>query len=177
MLFPYAEFSETADQNILSRCEFGFRVEIMNAIVYILGIVLQAVAGVIALAQVRHAPNKLPWLLIALSSLLIVARRTATLSQFMETGRELAAAEIITLIVSLLFFLGVILMTRMFRNVLQNQVVLQQSEESLRRQRTLLQNMERISKVGGWEYDITAKRMIWTDGLPHLRRLAGDVRS
>jgi PAS domain S-box-containing protein len=135
----------------------------MNAIVYILGIVLQAVAAVIALAQVRHAPHKLPWLLIALSSLLIVARRTATLSQFMETGRELAAAEIITLIVSLLFFLGVILMTRMFRNILQNQVALQQSEESLRRQRTLLQNMERISKVGGWEYDITAKRMIWTD--------------
>jgi PAS domain S-box-containing protein len=40
-----------------------------------------------------------------------------------------------------------------------------QAEEELRRQRTLLQNSERISKVGGWEYDIAAKRMIWTDEL------------
>ncbi len=104
----------------------------MNTTIYILGILLQAIAGVIALLQVRHAPRRLPWLLIALSSLLIVVRRTATIEQFMEAGRELATAEILTLIISLFFFLGIILMTRMFREVRGNQVALGLSEQRYR---------------------------------------------
>lgn len=87
----------------------------MSATIYILGIILQAVAGIVALMQLRFAPRRLPWLLIAISSLLIVARRSATLGQFMRTNRELAGAEILTLVISLLFFLGVLLMSRMFR--------------------------------------------------------------
>jgi PAS domain S-box-containing protein len=104
----------------------------MNATVYILGILLQFVAGVLALIQVRHAPRRLPWLLIALSSLLIVARRTATLSQFMRAGRELALAEVITLLISLLFLMGVVMMARMFRDAVKGHVALQQSETKLR---------------------------------------------
>jgi hypothetical protein len=76
----------------------------LNTTVYILGILLQAIAVVIALLQVRHAPRKLPWLLIALSSLLIVARRAATLGQVMKTGGTLTTGEILTLIISLFFF-------------------------------------------------------------------------
>ncbi len=87
----------------------------MSATIYILGIVLQAVAGIVAVMQLRFAPRRLPWLLIAVSSLLIVARRSATLGQFMRTNRELASAEVLTLIISFVFFLGVLLMSRMFR--------------------------------------------------------------
>jgi hypothetical protein len=103
----------------------------MNETVYILGIVLQAVAAIIAMLQVRQAPRKLPWLLIALSSLLIVARRTATLEQFMAAGRPLATAEVLTLVISVLFFLGVALMSKMFREVWQGQQSLRQSEAAL----------------------------------------------
>lgn len=89
----------------------------MNTTVYVIGILLQFTAAIIALLQVRRAPRKLPWLLIALSSLLIVARRAATMGEFMKTGQELAAAEVLTLIVSVFLFLGVILMSRMFQDV------------------------------------------------------------
>ena len=104
----------------------------MNTTVYILGILLQSVAAIIALLQVRHAPRKLPWLLIALSSLLIVARRVATLDQFMKAGRALATAEILTLIVSVFFFLGVIFMSRMFRDILSDNSARKRAEEALR---------------------------------------------
>lgn len=104
----------------------------MNTTVYILGILLQGIAGVIALLQVRYAPRKLPWLLIALSSLLIVARRAVTLEHVMKTGGEFTAGEILTLIVSLLFFLGVVLMTRMFSGVWKDNVALKTSENALR---------------------------------------------
>jgi PAS domain S-box-containing protein len=116
----------------------------LNTTIYILGIVLQAIAAVIALLQVRHAPRKLPWLLIALSSLLIVACRAAILGQVMEIGGTIATGEIITLIVSLLFFLGVVLMTRMFSGVWKDHVALKMSEAALRESeeqfRTLVQS-------------------------------------
>jgi PAS domain S-box-containing protein len=104
----------------------------MSEIVYILGILLQAAAGIMALLQVRKAPHRLPWLLIAISSLLIVFRRSATLGEFMQDERELASAEVITLIVSLLFFLGVLLMARMFRDVAKAQETMKESEEHFR---------------------------------------------
>jgi PAS domain S-box-containing protein len=110
----------------------------MNATVYILGILLQAVAGLIALWQVRYAPRKLPWLLIAISSLLIVLRRASTLGQFMKSGRELAYAEILTLIISLLFFLGVVLMSRMFQDYQRDQNDLRQAEASALKSSQLL---------------------------------------
>ena len=103
----------------------------MNATVYILGILLQAVAGIVALLQVRRAPRQLPWLLIAVSSILIVGRRAATLDQFMRAGQELAAAEVMTLIISLLFFLGVVLMSRMFQDVISSGKKLKESEAAL----------------------------------------------
>ena len=104
----------------------------MNTSVYIAGILLQAVAGIIALVEVRNAPRKLPWLLIALSSLLIVGRRAATLEQLAKSGRELAPAEVITLLISLLFFLGVILMSRMFRDMMTGHAIVQRSEQAQR---------------------------------------------
>jgi PAS domain S-box-containing protein len=103
----------------------------MNTTVYILGILLQAIAGVIALSQVRYAPHKMPWLLIALSSLLIVIRRTATLEQVMETGGQLAIPEVITLVISLLFFLGVALMSRMFNDISKGQLALREASKRL----------------------------------------------
>lgn len=104
----------------------------MSEFVYILGILLQAAAGVIALLQVRIAPHRLPWLLIAISALLIVFRRSATLGEFMRAERDLASAEVITLIVSLLFFLGVLLMARMFRETAKAQQTAQESAEHFR---------------------------------------------
>jgi hypothetical protein len=110
----------------------------VNATVYIAGILLQAIAGIIALQQVRLAPRKLPWLLIALSSLLIVGRRSATLGQFMKAGRELAAAEVLTLVVSLLFLLGVLLMSRMFRESEAEHRALQDAMEQIKTLRGIL---------------------------------------
>jgi PAS domain S-box-containing protein len=104
----------------------------MNNTVYILGVLLQAIAAIVALSQVRKAPRKLPWLLIGLSSLLIVARRVATLGEFMSSGREMAVGEILTLIISLLFFMGVILMTRMFTEIREEKEARQRSEERFR---------------------------------------------
>ena len=104
----------------------------MNVTIYILGILLQAVASIIALYQVRIAPRKLPWLLIALSSLLIVLRRAAILRDSLSAGKEIPPAEILTAIITFLFFLGVILMTRMFREARVNHAALQLSEQRYR---------------------------------------------
>jgi two-component system, cell cycle sensor histidine kinase and response regulator CckA len=104
----------------------------MNTLVYIFGILLQLAAGLIALLQVRRAPRRLPWMLIALSSLLIVVRRAATLEFYVKSGRGLAAAEILTLIITLLFFLGVVLMSRMFRDFVSGHKALERSEEKFR---------------------------------------------
>ncbi len=89
----------------------------MNNAVYIIGIILQGAGGIIALHQVSRAPRKLPWLLIAVSALLIVYRRAATLGEFLSADRSLAAAELMTLLISLLFFVGVLLMSQMFNEL------------------------------------------------------------
>lgn len=104
----------------------------LSALVYILGILLQTIAAVIALVQVRQAPRKLPWLLIALSSLLIVVRRATAVRQAMASGAALASGEILTLLITLLFLLGVVLMSRMFREVSASHRALQESEAALR---------------------------------------------
>ena len=38
-----------------------------------------------------------------------------------------------------------------------------QAEEALRKSRALLNETQRITKVGGWEYDLAAAEMVWTD--------------
>ncbi len=129
----------------------------MNTTIYISGIVLQALASIIALVEVRRAPRKLPWLLISLSSLLIVVRRASTLDQFIHSGRELAAAEVLTLIISLLFFLGVILMTRMFSDFKRDHESLKKSEE-----RYMI--AVRGSKDGLWDWDLASNRIIYSSG-------------
>lgn len=105
----------------------------MSVTLYILGIVIQAAGGIIALLQVREAPRRLPWLLIAVSALLIVGRRAATLGEFISTSRELATAEILTLVISMLFLAGVILMRRMFQESLAAQAALRESENRFAR--------------------------------------------
>lgn len=103
----------------------------MSIAVYLLGIALQLTAGIIAIFQVRIALNRLPWLLIALSSILIVARRAGTIGQFIREDRQLASAEVLTLIISLLFFLGVLLMSQVFRSTLKIQNALRENENKL----------------------------------------------
>ena len=49
----------------------------------------------------------------------------------MKAGRELAPAEVLTLLITLLFFLGVILMSRMFRDVVKGHVALRKNAEAL----------------------------------------------
>lgn len=119
----------------------------MNNAVYILGIVLQGLGGLIALFQVPRAPRKLPWLLIALSALLIVYRRAATLGEFIQADRSLAAAELMTLLISLLFFIGVLLMSQMFSEVLRSRALLKKSEDELRRANTKLDRQVREQAV------------------------------
>ncbi len=110
----------------------------MNATVYILGILLQATAAVIALAQIRYAPRRLPWVLLVISALLIVGRRTGTLGESLSTGKELAAPEILTLLISLLFFLAILFMTRMFKDFRDSSLELRRNEEKYR---TLFEGM------------------------------------
>ena len=104
----------------------------MSSTVYILGIVLQLLAAIIALSQVQRAPHKLPWVFISLSSLLIVIRRLETLEQLKRTGHELASAEMWTLVISLLFFFGVLLMSRMFKEYADTHERLRISEAQAR---------------------------------------------
>jgi PAS domain S-box-containing protein len=118
----------------------------MNATVYMLGILLQAAAGVIALVQVRQAPQRLPWLLIAISALLIVARRLGTLEQTMQSGGSLTTAEVLTLIISLLFFLGVLLMSRSF-------AAMRSGGEALRRSEERYAQAMRATSDGLWEWE------------------------
>jgi PAS domain S-box-containing protein len=101
----------------------------MNSTIFVLGIVLQAAAGIVALIQVRQAPQRLPWLLIALSSLLIVARRLGTLGQTLQSGGSLTTAEVLTLVISLLFFLGVLLMSSSFAAIRRGSEALRVGEE------------------------------------------------
>jgi PAS domain S-box-containing protein len=105
----------------------------MSNTVYVLGVLLQLAASIVALLQLRYVPHKLPWLLISLSSLLIVARRLGTLDQSLQAGRPLNSAEILTMLISLLFFVGVILISRSFREIAGNLQALTHSEAALKR--------------------------------------------
>lgn len=112
----------------LIECRDPFEGAFMNTTAYVLGILLQTMAGIAALLQLRYAPRVLPWLLVAVSSLLIAIRRAATLREFVEANRPLAVAEVITLFISLTFFCGVLLMSRMFRKAVENESALRISE-------------------------------------------------
>ena len=98
---------------------------------YVLGIVLQAVAAIVALLQVPAAPRRLAWLLIALSSLVIVVRRAATLNRFYEGEQTLASFEVLTMVTSVLFIVGTLLMARMFREYRVTQASLEQRNRDL----------------------------------------------
>ena len=128
----------------------------MSATVYVLGILLQALAGMTALLQVRHAPRKLPWLLIAISALLIVYRRAATLGEFWRVDRPLAAAEMMTLLISFLFMAGVLLMSRMFRESTEAHSTLQMSEERLRLAHKATNDVV-------WDWDIVNDMQRWNE--------------
>jgi len=52
--------------------------------------------------------------------------------------------------------------------IVRNITARKRAEATLRRSQLLLQAMERVTKVGGWEYDIATKRITWTDGVYHL---------
>jgi PAS domain S-box-containing protein len=110
----------------------GGKENVVNETVYVLGIVLQIVASIIALLLVRQAPRRLPWLLIALASFLIVARRTTTLGQIIMAGGDLRRGEMIAPASSFLFFLGIVLMSRMFSDIAKGRRALDESEEALR---------------------------------------------
>ena len=45
------------------------------------------------------------------------------------------------------------------------------AREELRRHQTLLRHVQRISKVGGWEYDIQTKTVFWTTEAYHIHGL------
>lgn len=120
----------------------------MIIIIFIAGILLQVVASAIALVQVRYAPRKLPWLLIALSAMLMVVHRSATLGHLRSSGGELGFEEIIALLLSLFFFLGVILMSRMFSEVAKGKKALQESEETIREsEKRLVESKQVLSGV------------------------------
>jgi PAS domain S-box-containing protein len=139
----------------------------MNTTFYILGIILQALASIIALVEVRRAPVKLPWLLISLSSLLIVVRRASTLEQFIKSGRDLAAAEVLTLLISLLFFLGVILMSRMFSDFQKEHEALKQSEK-----RYMLALLG--SRDGLYDWDLSNNKVLFSSGWKSMIGYADD---
>ena len=46
------------------------------------------------------------------------------------------------------------------------------AREELRRHQTLLRHVQRISKVGGWEYDVLTKSVFWTTEAYHIHGLA-----
>ncbi len=46
--------------------------------------------------------------------------------------------------------------------------------ELLRKRNTLLNEMEKVSKTGGWEYDIESATTTWTEGVYNIFALSGD---
>jgi len=102
----------------------------MNTTAYILGILIQFGAAVVALLQARTAPRRLPWFLIAFSSLIIVARRSDALSKALHAGSGLSGSEALTFFSAVLFFLGVLLIGRFFQDVAKSRRQLEESEEN-----------------------------------------------
>lgn len=95
-------------------------------------LLLQLAAAAIAFLQVRHAPRKLPWLLVALSSLCIVARYSMKLIAVMNGTATLPPEEVFTLFSAAFFFFGVLYMGRLFEAVADHEKLLQSSEEKYR---------------------------------------------
>lgn len=129
----------------------------MSVFIYLLGVLMQALAAVIALRQVRHAPRRLPWLLISLSSLLIVARRAGTLGEFVDAGRPLAAAEILTLAISALLLVGVVLMARMFREVGARLAATEKAEKALAESEARYRQVVAMISDVIWRYEVDAQ--------------------
>ena len=102
----------------------------MNLIIYFAGILLQAIAGTIALVQVRLATRKLPWLLIALSALLVVFRRAITVEK--AIGPDIDSRTLLMFLITLLFLAGVLMMSNMFRDVVSTMQSAKVSEERYR---------------------------------------------
>lgn len=102
------------------------------AAVYLTGILLQLAAGAVALWQLRLTRRRWAWLLIAVSSLLIVWRRGAILSPVLRGEKQLDSAELVTLAVSVTFFAGVLLMGRFFHAVEAANRQLRQQEATTR---------------------------------------------
>jgi PAS domain S-box-containing protein len=48
------------------------------------------------------------------------------------------------------------------------------AEEQLQRAQTLLNDTQRVTKVGGWEYDVAAQRVTWTDEVYRIYGVARD---
>jgi PAS domain S-box-containing protein len=117
----------------------------VSVTVYILGTLLLTAASVLALFQVRYAPRRLPWLLIALSSLLMVIRRVTVLIQSWMDAHPLDQEELITPFSSLLLLLGVILMSRMFRDIQGQQGELKASQTALLATSRYARNLIEIS--------------------------------
>jgi len=55
---------------------------------------------------------------------------------------------------------------RLRTNSLQQEIIEhQKTVNTLNSQQLLLSEMEKVTKVGGWEYDVATKKMVWTDGV------------
>jgi len=52
-----------------------------------------------------------------------------------------------------------------------------QAEEALKKSEALLKDMERIAKIGGWEFDAESGKQIWTDEVYRIHEVASDFEA
>ncbi len=94
-------------------------------------IIMQGAATVLALLQMRFVPRRLPWFFIATASFLMVSRRIATVMQEHAAG-TVTAADWLSLGISICFLSGVIFISQLFQQIIDDRLKLRQSEEQLR---------------------------------------------
>lgn len=99
------------------------------------------------------------------------------LKWFGPSVKEQLTVQDILKIASSLFFPMLIIMSILWIIILRRQVRKQtmvlkneisghkNTLESMRKQKLLLNEMEKVSKSGGWEYDIETQKINWTDGV------------
>jgi PAS domain S-box-containing protein len=77
-------------------------------------------------------------------------------------------------IVGPLAVLAVALVVVLRRLVRQRTAELEQANRALRRSQELLNETQRLSKVGGWEFDVAARRVSWTEEVYRIHGVSAD---
>lgn len=103
-------------------------------VLFVLSIILQLTAAVLALFLIRITGRKLAWILLSLAMVLMTTRRIVSFSSLVIAGKEITFAipEIIAFMISCLTLAGVLLIRGYFRSIYSAKEALRESEQRFR---------------------------------------------